>query len=139
MKNRIIIAIAALSYLVFYFVSPFFHYHQKDHLLGINQQYHSHLFNNSLKNESKKTAHLSYENQNDHSHKHIINTLIAKCSLRLYEQSPAAIAIALCIDSASVNPSNYTNLFLKFSFSKHKWERCVHTASDISPPSILTS
>ncbi|KAF0152534.1 MAG: hypothetical protein FD143_850 [Ignavibacteria bacterium] len=139
MKNRILITIAVVSYLVFYFISPFFHFHQDDHLFGTNQHYHSHLINTGSAAGTDKHAHHSLENKNDHSHKLIINTLITKYSFRTSETLSLAVEYTDYIDSTLENPAKFTNHLFKFSFSKLRWEKYVHTASNVSPPSNFIS
>jgi hypothetical protein len=139
MKNRIVIAAAVLSYLAFYFISPFFHFHHEDHFPGISREYHSHWFNNLSTNETDSSALHAFENENNHSHANVINTFTTTYSKRILQISFSIITYAEYKDASFENSAGNTNPLLKFSINKYRWEKCVHTASNVSPPSNFIS
>ncbi|MEW6507155.1 MAG: hypothetical protein AB1432_05350 [Bacteroidota bacterium] len=139
MKNRFVIAAAVLSYLVFYFISPYFHFHNDDHFLGTSQKYHSHWFNNTSASETDGSVQHAFENENNHSHAHVINAITTTYSKRILQNQFSIITYAEYNYASIENSTDNTNPLLKFSINKYRWEKCVHTASNVSPPSNLIS
>ena len=132
-KYRSIIYLFSLFYANFFFLSPFFHYHNSDTNVSHGQSnvIHSHFFNDNPHTEDSDTH---FEDENHHSHFSQSNYIYSSTKYRDI-QSPVIIEFRTTLD--------YSNIELEISsIDKHpldhdsqsQWEKYVQSATNVSPP-----
>jgi len=126
--------LVAIFYLCFYLLSPFFHFHPDDFSKDYQEKYHSHLFSENYSNKSDRGTYHILENETGHNHSLIINTVTTLYAPRNSINISRKITYFELPEPTFKNPVIYTNGFFKFLYSKHKWKKCVHSASNVSPP-----
>jgi len=132
--NRLSFALVALLYLSFYLLSPFFHYH--DELLPYDKQeeYHSHLLKEAEQNKSATECHHTLAKENDHNHPLIINAVITNLPTRLIVIQDIKFLSFDLAELVIPDVSNKINFKVDLQFWKILKDKCVHSASNVSPP-----
>lgn len=80
-------------------------------------------------------SHHSFEKESEHVHKLIINSVIATYSTRYTEPETGNATFSDFVDTKFENLIRIAKIYFDFSISRIQWEKCVHSASNVSPPS----
>ena len=132
-KYRSIIYLLSLFYANFFFLSPFFHYHNSDTNIshGQNNIIHSHFFNDNPHTEDSDTH---FEDENHHSHFSQNNYIYSSANSREI-QSSVIIDFYTTLDYSKIELEiSAIDKHPLVSYSKAQWEKYVHSATNISPP-----
>ncbi|MBM4172096.1 MAG: hypothetical protein FJ214_09535 [Ignavibacteria bacterium] len=131
--------LVALLYLSYYLISPFFHFHDEFDLHGEEEKYHSHLLEETLQGNAQSECHNTIDQNDEHTHNSVLNYIVSTFSSR-FTDIPS--------NTLSYNEINYLELtntpeekFYSNDFHLEKTfkDRCIHTASNVSPPSNFIS
>jgi len=138
-KNRILISVAVVSYLLFYFFSPFFHFHDEWIQSFENIQFHSHLLVEETKKSDESHCHHKVDQHDEHNHPIVINEVVTKLSPRLVDTFNHVNSIQDIIEFEPNIESNETAFHKECLFDKLLKARCVHTSSNISQQASVTA
>jgi hypothetical protein len=139
LKNRILISIAALSYLVFYLFSPFFHFHDEWIRNLDKDQFHFHLFAVETNNSDESNCQHIVDQHDEHNHPIVITAVVTNIAPR-FENTNSNFYLFQDIKEFDLQiESNKINFVEDFHFDKLLKNKCVHTASNVSPPALVTA
>lgn len=137
--SKYLFSFVALTYLSFYLLSPFFHYHE-EYLKSLGKdKYHSHLFNKVSGSPQESGCHHNIEEDDVHNHPLIISAIVTNLSPRIDSNLNEGIQHYDLIEFGFESNIYATNYCDDFHFSKILKEKCVHSASNVSPPFIFTA
>ncbi len=135
--NKIFFAFIALLYLNFYLVSPYFHYHENSIRGHAKENYHSHLLNKIAQKKNATECHHPLNQSNEHNHPIVINAVVTNLSPRIVDTLHSTLISTIIIILEFQNESDETKYTEDFHFGKILKEKCVHSASNVSPPFVI--
>lgn len=139
--NRVSFVFVALLYLSFYLFSPLFHYHDENSILeeGKEVDYHTHLLQEVTKKTNTTECHHQLDQNDEHNHPLVINAVITNLPSRSVDTTNSLLLffdiVSVVIENGNVGPKYIGD----FHFGKVLKEKCVHFASNVSPPFVLAS
>lgn len=132
-KYRSIIYLLSLFYANFFFLSPFFHYHNSDTNISHGQSnvIHSHFFKDNLHTEESNSH---FEDENHHSH-FSQNNYIYSSTISRDIQSSVIIDFYTTLDYSKIELEiSAIDKYPLYHFSESQWEKYVQSATNVSPP-----
>lgn len=134
--NKAAFYLVALLYLSFYLLSPFFHFHDEFDLHGEEEKYHSHLLEESLQENAQSECHHTLDKNDEHTHHLVLNAVISTVSPR-FTDIPSYTSLHYEINYLELtNATDHKNYSNDFHLGKLLKEKCVHSASNVSPPFV---
>lgn len=138
--NRLSFVLVALLYLGFYLFSPLFHYHHEN--LGLEEEkidYHSHLLQEITKNVNTTGTNHTLDQNDEHNHSVVINTLITNLPTRLvYTPNTTLIFNKIFVLESHTNSVEF-NYSEDIHLGKTLNDKCIHFATNVSPPALFTA
>ena len=133
--NRLSFALVALLYLSFYLVSPFFHYHHEDSIRDEEEvDYHSHLLQDAVQKTNTTECHHTLDQNDEHNHPVVINALVTNLSPRFVDTLSNTLIFCNIISFEFKTESCKIKFTENFHFGKILKDKCIHFASNVSPP-----
>ncbi|MFA5804399.1 MAG: hypothetical protein WC879_07125 [Melioribacteraceae bacterium] len=103
------------------------------------EDYHSHLLNEIAQKKNATACHHTLDKSDEHNHPIVINAVVTNLSPRFID-TPHNIPISTIIISIEFqNESVETKYAEDFHFGKILKEKCVHSASNVSPPFVIAA
>lgn len=138
--NRLSIVLVALLYLSFYLFSPLFHYHHYDFELEAGKvDYHSHLIQDVIKQTNTTECHHQLDKNDEHNHPLVFNVLFTNLPPRFVNIVSDTFLFSNIISIEFKTEARKINSAYDFHFGKTLKDKCVHFATNVSPPIILAA
>ncbi len=138
-KNRFVYSVISVFYLSFYLVSPFFHYHEELIRGYEKEDYHSHLLNEIAQKKNATECHHTLDQNDEHNHPIVINAVVTNLPPRFVDTPHSTLISTIIIRLEFQNESSETKYAGDFHFGKILKEKCVHSASNVSPPFVIAA
>lgn len=138
--NRLSFVLVALLYLSFYLFSPLFHYHDKNSVLEERKvDYHSHLLQEVTKQTNTAECHHQLDQNDEHNHPIVINVLVTNLPPRFVDIVNNTLLFSNIIAIDFETEARKINFASALYVGKTLKDKCVHFASNASPPIILAA
>lgn len=139
LKNKLAFSLTALLYLSFYLLSPFFHFHDEMFPGEEQEDYHSHLLKDTVQDKNATECHHTLAQNDEHNHPIVINAVITNLPPRQINTPDSELISIIFYNLEFQTESSKTNFTEDFHFWKILTDKCVHTASNVSPPFFLAA
>jgi hypothetical protein len=136
-KNNILGVTIVFVYVILYLYSPFIHSHSNSNGSISSHYYHTHLIDIES-NDEFDYDHFSYQNEKHHHHI-ILNVLVTNPTPRFQKFISSIILYDVKNEDElgnELNTKKFIEVHLKTILPVDK---CIHSASNVSPPNILTA
>lgn len=138
--NRLSFVLVALLYLSFYLFSPLFHYHDENSVLEEGKvDYHTHLLQEVTKKTNTTECHHQLDQNDEHNHPIVINVLVTNLPPRFVDIVNNSLLFSNIFDVEFETKANKTNFASDLYVGKTLKDKCVHSATNASPPFILAA
>ncbi len=135
-KYRPIIFLLSLFYLNFFFLSPYFHHHhsESESLQKKRETVHTHLFSDL--DHSSHTEETDHHLDDKNHHSHLFQNYLVNITAPSRELESALNRVFYLTIEYSIQCNGVSSINTHFNepFSQLQWEKCVHSATNISPP-----
>jgi hypothetical protein len=139
-RFRITLIFVSISlYLSFYLFSPFSHHHHDEIQANGEDVFHSHFLSVAAQQESSAEHHHSINRTHNHNHLPFSNTSLTNLIPRFTHPSMVALHVNTIYGSEKED-NVLSSSFNKFAHNwKHLRDKCIRTATNVSPPFDLAA
>lgn len=131
----------SLLYLNFFLLSPFFHHHHIEEGIAKEEKttFHSHLLNRSL--EDHHSENMNHHSLDDTNHDHVIrvNFTIGISFSRTLQLNHIYDFFSIHFYFSDSSGEKITRFVNTDPLIQLQWEKCVHSASNVSPPFVIAA
>lgn len=135
-NNKAAFCAAALLYLSFYLLSPFFHFHDEVDLHGKGEKYHSHLIEETTRGNAQSECRHTLDQNDEHTHHLVLNAVVSTVSPRFTDIPSYTLSYDEIDYLELTNAPEHKNYSKDFHLGKLFKDKYVHSASNVSPPIV---
>ncbi|MDP3446163.1 MAG: hypothetical protein Q8T08_25160 [Ignavibacteria bacterium] len=138
--NKLSFVLVAILYLSFYLFSPLFHHHDENSVLEEGKgDYHSHLIQDVTEQTNRTECHHQLDQNDEHNHPTVFNVLVTNLPPRSVGIVNNILLVSNIIPIEFKTETRKINYASDFHVGKTLKDKCVHFASNVSPPIILAA